>query len=1646
MIRIVRKNSKSRLLLFTVMSLFIAFFGMTKMSAYFKKDVNATIDYSTATYNSLILDLDKTIYPSAGNTATVELTINNINNYVISYDLSFSNTGLTYLIDGRAPTTYQVNANSSKTNTIVINGNIANDIIITINVRAPYSVTHTQTVEFDNIEPTVNNIEGGKILKATNQTLTLKCTDDRGIAAYYFGEVEPLSASDISTENSSHLESLTSESGLSKKIYAAGTYWFACKDEAGNFSKKSIEIYSYTVMNMFQNAEGTNAYTTGIYTKDSEKTYIAASGTILIPEDIYTIPYGSSSERYMGISVGVPSTEPASVVINSKTLSSNETYALWFARNLVYIKYKTGDGILTSTTHSSNGTYTWGVDSDGYITRNGTNNFTFYRYRAAGESLALDLFDYDNRNSMYIYKIGYVTTSGKEWICESGCSTANKAFSQAETTIPSTNSLCDARNSSCTIVVKVNWKKQDYGISYELNNGSVAAANPQTYNVDTATITLNNPTRVGYSFNGWTEKFKSFTWNYGFINLDNGGPETSTTYPNSYFTNLIRLKAGKTYTLSGFGEYNVNNIRWRVYNTNGIYIGNGSNNATYTPNSDCYVRIVFFETSTASQRNSTIISTSAGTTATIPKGSCQAINYVANWIANIYTITLDNQNATTAGTTTIYEKYNTGYYTNSGATTKMTTSANAITVPTRAGYTFGGYYTGTNGSGTQYINSSGYLTSSAAATNFTANGTLYANWSLIPIYVYYHANGGTPSSSSGYTTYRGFISPNGSSYEKQTIIGNTQLCSYTQYGLTKDNYHIISGEEWCTFDWSTCFNQATTYTYAELKSLSDNRDTYYELDLAAHWTQNIYTITLNNQSATTAGTTTIYEKYNTGYYTDSGATTKMSSNNGITVPTRTGYVFGGYYTGTNGSGTQYINSSGYLTSSASATNFTANGTLYAKWTLIPIYIYYHANGGTPSASSGYTTYKGFISPDGSSYERQIVRENTQLRSYTLYGLTKDSYHIISGEEWCTFDWSTCFNQATTYTYTELKNLSSNHDTYYELDLAAHWTQDIYTITLNNQSATTAGTARIYEKYNAGYYTNSGATTKMTTSANAITVPTKTGYTFGGYYTGTNGSGTQYINSSGYLTSSASATNFATDGTLYAKWTLIPVRIYYYANGGTVSSSSGYTTYNGWISPDGSSYETQTIRENAQIRNYTLYGLTKVNYHIASGEEWRIMNTTTTLNQATTYTYAELKALASDQGTYYEIDLTANWIGNVYTITLDNQSATTAGTTTIYEKYNTGYYTNSGATTKMTTSDNGITKPTKTGYTFGGYYTGTNGSGTQYINSSGYLTSSASTTNFTAAGTLYAKWTINKVYVVYNMNGGSWAGSTNEHLGTSGAFVTYDGASTSIFGVNYGETLNLANWNNPDYINIKRDGYLVVADKQWCTGTNGNGTCYNHDTYYESAGTDGTAATHFCDARAASCSVTLYVNWIIKPVRMYYHPNGGTLSSSSGYTIYNNWISQDGTSYLYHDLSSGTTNLYNFSTFELTRSGYKTVDGEEWCTAPDGSGTCFDEDINYTYEQYKSASSEQTNYYEVDLYAHWVQNIKWRYRVTCTCHGGGSSVSSTYRYSEYNFNTSDEAWWYCNNGGGGISLCRSWCSNIGGTGAESSQCLGMSNAG
>ena len=112
------------------------------------------------------------------------------------------------------------------------------------------------------------------------------------------------------------------------------------------------------------------------------------------------------------------------------------------------------------------------------------------------------------------------------------------------------------------------------------------------------------------------------------------------------------------------------------------------------------------------------------------------------------------------------------------------------------------------------------------------------------------------------------------------------------------------------------------------------------ITLYAHWQYPLYQVILNNQSANTSGTTSLWYRYNEMiYYTSADTSTWLSpSSFAITKPTKSGKLFNGYYTSTSGGGTIYINMYGVMTNSLYSkhpsqinSSYTDTITLYANW-------------------------------------------------------------------------------------------------------------------------------------------------------------------------------------------------------------------------------------------------------------------------------------------------------------------------------------------------------------------------------------------------------------------------------------------------------------------------------------------------------------------------------------------------------------------------------------------------------------------------------------------------------------------------------------------------------------------------------------------
>ena len=241
---------------------------------------------------------------------------------------------------------------------------------------------------------------------------------------------------------------------------------------------------------------------------------------------------------------------------------------------------------------------------------------------------------------------------------------------------------------------------------------------------------------------------------------------------------------------------------------------------------------------------------------------------------------------------------------------------------------------------------------------------------------------------------------------------------------------------------------------------------------------------------------------------------------------------------------------------------------------------------------------------------------------------------------------------------------------------AQWTANKYTVTLNNQGATTAGTASVQATFDA--------------AMPSATMPTKTGYTFGGYYTSNNGGGTQYYNANG---ASAKNWNIASNSTLYAKWTANQYTITYKDQGNVAFSGTHAST-----PPTTHTYGVETTLKTASKTGYTFEG-----WHTDES----CTNKVTSLG-ATAYTA--------------NITLYAKWTANQYTITYkDQNNADFSGT------HASGYPTTHTYGTATTLKD-----ATKTGYTFDGWFTTSACIGTA-VNSLG-------ATDYTSNITLYAKWT------------------------------------------------------------------------------------------------------------------------------------------------------------------------------------------------------------------------------------------------------------------------------------------------------------------
>ncbi len=196
-----------------------------------------------------------------------------------------------------------------------------------------------------------------------------------------------------------------------------------------------------------------------------------------------------------------------------------------------------------------------------------------------------------------------------------------------------------------------------YRIAYNLDGGTLTEDNPESYNVISATIRLNNPGKEGYDFTGWTG-----TGIEGAASMTVTIPQGSTG-DREYYAHYNPISYTITYDLDGGILAAVNPESYDI--TSDTIILNEPVKSGYT-----------FVGWTGSNGNT------PQTGVTIETGSIGDRNYTASYTSEAYTITYDLDGGRVATTNP------TGYSVTSGKIT--------LNNPTKKGYTFIGW-TGSNG-------------------------------------------------------------------------------------------------------------------------------------------------------------------------------------------------------------------------------------------------------------------------------------------------------------------------------------------------------------------------------------------------------------------------------------------------------------------------------------------------------------------------------------------------------------------------------------------------------------------------------------------------------------------------------------------------------------------------------------------------------------------------------------------------------------------------------------------------------------------------------------------------------------------------------------------------------------------------------------
>ena len=954
--------------------------------------------------------------------------------------------------------------------------------------------------------------------------------------------------------------------------------------------------------------------------------------------------------------------------------------------------------------------------------------------------------------------------------------------------------LYDVNQDGGNVTLYAKWEKAKYTATVKLNGGS--------YNGSTKDFTISKYPGEEISIGAPTRSKHNFTGYKLTMDNNDGNAPTSVTQSASGFKGIMQM-----------GNFTLN-AQWTPWKHTVRYDANAKN--------DTSVKGI-----PASQSKTANVDIKLSSSVPTRNGyTFLGWNTKADGKGTAYAAGAIYKNDQNGGTVTLYAQwtpwkhvlhYNKNVPTSSTSQTvsnmpgdqtktfgQLMTISNLV--PTRKGYTFAGWYTQSNGTGTKYDPGSNY-----AADQNGGTVNLYAKWTPWTYNIKYDQNVKSTSSSKTVT-------------DMPAAQTKTQEIDVTLSSMTpKRNGYIFAG-------WSTSANGSVEYKPGSrfTKDLDSNGAS---ITLYAVWTPWKHTIHYNSNIPTNAptGTTTVSNMPGDQTKTFDEKLT-ISSNK----PTRKGYNFAGWSTSANGNvvyqpGAEYKNDQ--------------NGgtvTLYAKWTAWKHTVTYDKNVPADSKKTdvknmpgnqtkiydqnltlqsnvptrtGYTFVKWTTNKDGTGTAYQPGSQYSYNRdsdggTVTLYAVWTPWKYTVRYDKNVPASSSsqTVSNMPADQTKTEEVNLtlSSNKPSRngyifngwqaqingkavdYQPGATLSYDPDVKGSVITLKAKWTAWKHTIHYDKNVPASSSSQTVANMPeddtktfdiTKTISSTKPSRNGYIFNGWNTQKDGKGTAYASGAAYKHDQNGGTV-----TLYAQWTPWKHTVTYDKNVDPSSSSQTVTNMPG--------NQTKTFDEKLMISS------TKPsrNGYIFNG--WN--------------TQKNGKGTAYASGAEYKHDQNGN------TVTLYAQW--TAWKHTVHYNANGGDQ-NSVPTDQTKTFDQAMIlsdkKPTRHGYNFVRWNTKADGTGTSYEVKGNY--------NHDQNGgtvTLYAIWTPWVHTVHYDANGGDQSSVPNDQKKT------------------YGQSMNVAT-KVPT-----RNEYKFLG---WTTGKDGSGTFYNPgDAYYH----DQNGQT-----------VTLYAKWI-----------------------------------------------------------------------------------------------------------------------------------------------------------------------------------------